>query len=67
MRKLTLTEVQEAQRVPYKINPRKNTPRFTLIKLKKIKNKENIKSNKGKATKSVQGNPHEIIHLLGIP
>ena len=30
------------QRVPYKINPRRNTPRHILIKLTKIKDKEKI-------------------------
>ena len=34
--------VQEAQRVPYRINPRRNTPRHILIKLSKIKYKEKI-------------------------
>ena len=34
------TQVQEAQRVSYRINPRKNTPRHILIKLTKIKFKE---------------------------
>ena len=36
------TQVQEAQRVPYRINARKNTPRHILIKLTKIKFKEKI-------------------------
>ena len=35
-----LTQIQEAQQVPYKINPRRNTPRHILIKLTKIKDKE---------------------------
>ena len=34
--------VQEAQRVPYRINPRRNPPSYILIKLKKTKNKERI-------------------------
>ena len=38
----SFTQIQEAQRVPYKINPRRNTPRHILIKLTKIKDKENI-------------------------
>ena len=42
MGKETVTQAQEAQRVPYRINPRKNTPRHTLIKLTKIKFKEKI-------------------------
>ena len=35
-------EVQEAQRVPKKLNPRKHTPRHIIIKLPKIKDKERI-------------------------
>ena len=40
MRKEIATLVQEAQRVPNRINPRRNTPRHILIKLTKIKHKE---------------------------
>ena len=60
MEKKTVTQVQEAQRVPYRSNPRRNTPRHIAIKLTKVKDKENIKSNKGKATNNIQGNPHEM-------
>ena len=35
-------EVQEAQRVPKKLDPRRNTPRHIIVKLPKIKNKEKI-------------------------
>ena len=35
-------EVQEAQRVPKKLDPRKHTPRHIIITLAKIKNKERI-------------------------
>ena len=42
MGKEIANQVQEAQRVPYKINPRKNIPRHILIKLTKIKFKEKI-------------------------
>ena len=42
MAKESFTQIQEAQRVPYKINPRRNTPRCILIKLTKIKDKEKI-------------------------
>jgi len=35
-----ITQVQETQRVPNRINPRWNTPRHILIKLTKIKHKE---------------------------
>ena len=33
-------QVQEAQRVPYRINPRRNMPRHILMKLTKTKHKE---------------------------
>ena len=42
MRKEIVNQVLEAQRVPYRINPRRNTPGHILIKLSKIKYKENI-------------------------
>ena len=35
-------EVQEAQRVPKKLDPRRNTPRHIIITLPKIKQKEKI-------------------------
>ena len=34
MGKEIISQVQEAQRVPYRINPRRNTLRYILIKLK---------------------------------
>ena len=40
MEKKIATQVQEAQRVPYRINSRRNTSRHILIKLTKIKHKE---------------------------
>ena len=42
MGKEIVTQVQETQRVPNRINPRRNTPRHILIKLTKIKKKELI-------------------------
>ena len=42
MIKEIIDQVQEAQRVPYRINPRRNTPRHILIKLTKTKHKERI-------------------------
>ena len=42
MGKEPLTQIQEAQQVPHKINSRRNTPRLILIKLTKIKDKEKI-------------------------
>ena len=42
MGKEVVNQVQEAQRVPYRINPRRNMPRHILIKITKIKHKEKI-------------------------
>ena len=42
MGKEIVNQVQEIQRVPYRINPRRNTPRHILIKLTKTKHKESI-------------------------
>ena len=58
MEKEIVNQVQEAQRVPYRINPRRNMPRYILIKLTKIKHTTNIKSSKGKATSNVQRKSH---------
>ena len=40
MGKETINQVQEVQRVPYRINSSRNMPRYILIKLTKIKHKE---------------------------
>ena len=42
MGKEIITQVQETQRVPNRINSRQNTPRHILIKIAKIKHKEQI-------------------------
>ena len=49
MGKQIATQVQEVQRVPYRINPRRNRPRHIVIKLAKIKDKEKLlKAARGK-------------------
>ena len=40
MEKEIVNQVQEAQRLPYRINPRRNTPRHILIKPTKTKHKK---------------------------
>ena len=40
MEKEIVNQVQKVQRILYKIKPRRNTPRYLLIKLTKTKNKE---------------------------
>ena len=42
MEKEIVNQVQEAQSVPYRTNPRQNTSRHILIKLTKTKHKERI-------------------------
>ena len=42
MEKEIVNQVQEAQRVPYRTNPRRNTLRHILTKLTKTKHKERI-------------------------
>ena len=60
MGKEIVNQVQEAQRVPGKINPRKNTLRHIVINMTKIKDKDKI-CNKGKRTNNIQGNSHKVI------
>ena len=56
MGKETLTQVEKAQRIPYKINPLRNTARHILIKLTKIKFKEkNMKSHRKKQQVTYKG------------
>ena len=40
MEKEIANQVQEAQRVPYRINSKRNMLRYILIKLRETKNKE---------------------------
>uniref|UniRef100_A0A8D0UAC4 L1 transposable element RRM domain-containing protein n=1 Tax=Sus scrofa TaxID=9823 RepID=A0A8D0UAC4_PIG len=63
MGKEPLTQIQEAQLVPYKINPRRNTSRHILIKLTKIKDKEKIL----KAAREKKQRPYKVnaIRLSG--
>ena len=48
MGKEIVNQVQEAQRVPYRINPRRNMQRHILIKLSTIKYKEKLKAAREK-------------------
>ena len=52
-----VNQVQEAQRVPYRINLRRNMPRHILIKLTKTKPKERIlKASREKQQVTYKGN-----------
>ena len=59
MGKEIITQVQETQRVPNRRNPRQNTPRHILIKLTKIKHKEQIL----KAAREIQQITHKGIPI----
>lgn len=49
-------QVKEVQKTSNKINSKRSTQRYTIMKLSKVKDGENLKSNKRKVT--IQGNPH---------
>ena len=57
-KEIDFQEVQEAQRVPKKLDPKRNIPRHIIIKLPKIKDKERIlKAAREKETVTYQGVP----------
>ena len=57
-KEIDFQEVQEAQRVPKKLDPRKHTPRHIIITLPKIKEKERIlKAARGKERVTDKGVP----------
>ena len=61
MEKEIVNKVQKAQKVPYRINPRRNMPRHILIKLTKTKHKGRIlKAAREKQQITYKGN---LIHL----
>ena len=67
MRKEIATQVQETQRVPNRINTRWNTPRYILVKLTKIKHKEQIlKAAREKQQITHKGIPIKITADLSI-
>ena len=58
MEKEIVNQIQEAQRVPYRINPRRNMPRHILIKPTKTKCKEIIlKATREKQQITYKGSP----------
>ena len=67
MGKRIITQFQDTKRVPNRTNPRKNTPRHELIKLTKIKHKEQIlKAAKEKQQVTHKGISIRIIAHLSI-
>ena len=47
-------QVQEAQKVPNTMDKKRTTPRHIIIKMPKVKDKENLKSSKRKADSYLQ-------------
>ena len=57
-KEIDFQEVQEAQRVPKKLDPRKHTPRHIIMTLAKIKDKEKtLKAARQKETVTYKGVP----------
>ena len=61
MGKEIVNQVQEAQRVPGRINPRKNILRHTVIKLTKTKDRDKILKATREMTNNIQGNSLQAI------
>ena len=55
-------QVQEAQRVPNKMDAKKPTPRHFIIKMSKVK--DNLKSIKRKAVSYLQGSFHKTFSVF---
>ena len=61
-KEIDFQEVQEAQRVPKKLDPRKHTPRHIIITLPKIKQKERIlEAAREKDTVTYKGVPIRLL------
>ena len=60
MGKETLTQVEEAQIIPYKINPRRDIARYILIKMTKINFKKILRATREKQQITYKGTPTRI-------
>ena len=62
-KEIDFQEVQEAQRVPKQLDPRRNTPRHIIITLPKIKDEERIlKATREKETVTyLQRSSHKTV------
>ena len=60
MGKEIVNQVQEAQKVPDRINPRRNTPRHIIIKMMKIKDKDKILKSTREKNDKTQKNSHKV-------
>ena len=53
-------KVQEAQRVPIKLDPKRTTPRHIIIKMPKVKDKERI-LKAARERRELQGSFHRLL------
>ena len=61
-KEIDFQEVQEAQRAPQKLDPRRNTPRHIIITLPKMKQKERIlEAAREKETVTYKGLPIRLL------
>ena len=60
-KEIDFQEVQEAQRVPKKLDPKRNTPRHIIITLPMIKQERNLRSSKRKAHSYLQRTSHKTV------
>ena len=61
-KEIDFQEVQEAQRVPKKLDPRKHTPRHIIIPFPKMKQKERIlEAAREKNTVTYKGVPIRLV------
>ena len=60
-KEIDFQEAQEAQRVPKKLDPRRNTPRHIIIKLLNIKEERILKAARGKEESYLQKSAHKTI------
>ena len=64
VKEIDFQEVQEARRVPKRLDPRKHTPKHIIITFPKIKEKERILNSKRKGDRYLQRSPHQTITLF---
>ena len=55
-------QVNEAHRIPIKMNPKRPTPRSTLIKMPSCKDKEDLKSSKRETRSNIQRGSDKASH-----
>ena len=60
-KEIDFQEVQEAQRVLKKLDPRRNTPRHIIITFPKMQQKENLRSSKRKGDSCLQRGSHKTV------